>query len=167
MIPIKIKVMKYLLNAHIRKRLMRYLCNSHRAQFINDPHHAAQSWQLIMLQAREIFHLQDWQKAAIVYGNAFEISELLLVSHPTAFSVDRYLRTALEFAYALRKNQTDTNLNALIPHITENIQNIKHSMAMSFLIQPVEEVINLPIHLSDHWMQSLLSLDSLDHRVLH
>jgi len=120
-----------------------------------------------MLQAREVFHIQDWQKAAIIYGNAFEISELLLVSNPTAFSVDRYLRTALEFAYALRKNKVVTNLNPLIPHIKNNIRNIKHSMAMEFLIQPVEEVINLPIHLSDHWMKSLLSLDSLDHRILH
>ena len=146
---------------------MRYLCNNHRTQFINDPQHAAQSWQVMMLQARELFHLQDWHKAAMVYGNAFEISELLLISDPTVFSVDRYLRCALEFAYALRKNHTDSNLNALIPHVKSHIKHVKHSMTTEYLIQPVEEVINLPIHLSDHWMQSLLSLDHLDHRVLH
>ena len=146
---------------------MRYLCSQHRSIFTDNPQQAAESWQAIMLKARELFHLQEWQQASVVYGNAFEISELLLVSRPTRFSVDRYLRSALEFAYVLRKNETQSNLNVLIQHVKNKIESIKHSMAVPLLIKPIDEVINLPIHLADYWMQSLLSLDSIDQRVLH
>ena len=103
----------------------------------------------------------------VIYGNAFEISELLLSQDPTRFSVDRYLRSALEFAYVLRKNKTKSNLTTLISHVEKNINHIKHTMAVPMLMQPIDEVINLPIHLSDHWMQSLLSLDSVELRILH
>ena len=146
---------------------MRYLCNNHRDEFTNNPQQAAEAWQVIMLQARELFHVGDWQKATVIYGNAFEISELLLKHNQSQFSVDRYLRSALEFAYAARKSQVTSNLNALINHVQRTIKNIQHSMALTQLIQPIDEVINLPIHLADHWMQALLSLDSIEERVLH
>jgi hypothetical protein len=146
---------------------MKYLCNSHRDEFTNNPQHAARAWKNIIEQARELFHMKEWERATIIYGNAFEISELLLTSDPTQYSVDRYLRSALEFVYALRKKNTKVNLAALIFHVETSIKGISHSMATPQLMQPLEEVINLPINLVDFWMLSLLSLESIESRVLH
>ncbi len=146
---------------------MKYLCKNHRDEFTNNPQQAAQAWQVIMLRARELFRLEDWQKATVIYGNAFEISELLLKHNQSQFSADRYLRSALEFAYAARKSQVTSNLNTLISHVQRTVESIQHSVPLTQLIQPIDEVINLPIHLADHWMQALLSLDSIEERVLH
>lgn len=44
---------------------------------------------------------------------------------------------------------------------------MQHSMPLTQLIQAINEVINLPIHLADHWMQALLSLNSIEARALH
>jgi hypothetical protein len=146
---------------------MNYLCDGHRDEFVNNPQQAVQAWKEIILQARESYHLQDWERSTLVYGNAFEISELLLSSYPTQFSVDRYLRTALEFAYSLRKGREDADLDAFVVHVKGNVETIKHTMAISMLMQPLEEVIKLPIDVADFWMKSLLSLDYIEARVLH
>ncbi len=146
---------------------MRYLCKDHRKEFSRNPKQAAQSWQEIIMRARSLFHLQHWDQAVVIYGNAFEISEILLTNSQTKFSIDRYLRTALEFAYALRKSQTPCNLEAFLPHVKKQMALTKTCDNLSYLIQPIEEVINLPIHMADHWLTALLSLDAIEHRVLH
>jgi len=146
---------------------MRYLCKDHRKEFSRNPKQAAQSWQEIIMRARSLFHLQHWDQAVVIYGNAFEISEILLTNSQTKFSIDRYLRTALEFAYALRKSQTPCNLEAFLPHVKKQMALTKTRDDLSYLIQPIEEVINLPIHMADHWLTALLSLDAIEHRVLH
>jgi hypothetical protein len=146
---------------------MKYLCDSHRDEFANNPQQAAQAWRGIIVQARELFHMQAWEKASVVYGNAFEIAELLLSSNPSQYSVDRYLRSALEYAYSLRKHDAKMNLGSLIVHVKNHIRGIQHTMAVPLLLEPLEEVIKLPLNLADYWMQSLLSLDTIESRVLH
>jgi hypothetical protein len=146
---------------------MKYLCNNHRNEFANNPQQAARAWKGIIEQARELFHMREWEKATIVYGNAFEISELLLTSDRTQYSVDRYLRSALELVYALRKKDTEVNLAAFILHVEMSIKGIPHSMALPQLMRPLEEVSKMPINLVDFWMLSLLSLDSIESRILH
>ena len=120
-----------------------------------------------MFQAGELFHTGDWEQASLIYRNAFEISELLLSSDPSQFSVDRYLRTALEFAYCLRKDNERINLESFIYHVKNHIKTTKHAMGIAMHMQPLQDVVNLPIHVADFWMKSLLSLDSIDCRVLH
>ncbi|MGR6873551.1 hypothetical protein ACU6U9_14870 [Pseudomonas sp. HK3] len=146
---------------------MKYLCDNHRGEFVNNPQQAIQAWQVIIEQARALFHSQDWQKASVAYGNAFEISELLLSCHSSSFSVDRYLRSALEYAYALRKEEANVNLYSLVQYVENNIQGIKHRLSVSLLLQPLEDVISMPINVADFWMVSLLSLDHIESRVLH
>ncbi len=119
------------------------------------------------MRARSLFHLQHWDQAVVIYGNAFEISEILLTNSQSKFSIDRYLRTALEFAYAMRKSQTPCNLESFLRHVKKQIALTKTTTDLSYLIQPIEEVINLPIHMADHWLTALLSLDAIEHRVLH
>jgi hypothetical protein len=48
-----------------------------------------------------------------------------------------------------------------------SIKEIPHSMALPQLMQPLEEVSKMPINLVDFWMLSLLSLDSIESRILH
>ena len=146
---------------------MKYLCDGHREAFSNNPEQAKQAWQNIVFQARELFHTVDWEQASLVYGNAFEISELLLSSDPSQFSVDRYLRTAFEFAYCLRKDNARIDLESFIFHVKNHVDSTQHAMGIAMLIQPLQDVVNLPIHVTDFWMKSLLSLDSIDSRVLH
>lgn len=146
---------------------MKYLCDSHRDEFSNNPQQAAQAWRGIIVQARELFHLEEWARASVVYGNAFEISELLLRSNPSQFSVDRYLRSALEYAYSLRKHNPEMGLGSLIVHVKNNIRGLQHTMSVPQLVEPLEEVIKLPINLADFWMYSLISLDSIESRVVH
>jgi|GEM_PF-2232836 len=146
---------------------MKYLCNSHRDEFANNPQQASQAWRGIIVQARGLFHLQEWSKATVLYGNAFEISELLLSSNPSQYSVDRYLRSALEYAYVMRKHNPNMGLSSLIAHVKHNIRGHQHSLPISQLLEPLEEVINLPINLADFWMYSLISLDSIESRTVH
>ena len=146
---------------------MKYLCDLHRGEFVNNPQQAIQAWQVVIQQARALFHAKDWERASVAYGNAFEISELLLSCSGSAFSVDRYLRSALEYAYALRKEQASVNFHLLVCHVENHIQGIKHTLSVPMLIKPLEEVILMPINLADFWMVSLLSLDHIESRVLH
>ncbi len=146
---------------------MRYLCKDHRKEFSRNPKQAAQSWQEIIMRARTLFHLEHWEQAVVIYGNAFEIAEILLTNSQTQFSTDRYLRSALEFAYVLRKSQTPCNLKAFLPHVKKQLSLSKTTADVPHLTQPIDEVINLPIHMADHWLSALLSLDAIEHRVLH
>ena len=146
---------------------MRYLCKDHRQEFSRNPKRAAQSWQEVIMRARTLFHLQHWDQASVIYGNAFEIAEILLTNSQSQFSVDRYLRSALEFAYTLRKSQTPCELEAFLPHVKQQLARAKTKVDLPYLTQPIEEVINLPIHMADHWLTALLSLDAIEHRVLH
>ena len=82
-------------------------------------------------------------------------------------AVDRYLRSALEYAYALRKEQASVNFHLLVCHVENHIQDIKHTLSVPMLMKPLEEVIHMPINLADFWMVSLLSLDHIESRVLH
>ncbi len=146
---------------------MRFLCTDHRRVLNSNPKQAAQLWQELILQGRGLFHLQYWDQAVVVYGNAFEISEMLIANSQTKYSIDRYLRTALEFAYVLRKNQSPCNLKAFPPHVKKQLSLLNTEQPISHLMQPIEEVIDLPLHMADFWLRELLSLDSINQQVLH
>ncbi len=146
---------------------MRFLCTDHRRELNCNPKQAAQLWQKLILQGRGLFHLQYWEQAVVVYGNAFEISEMLIANSQTKYSIDRYLRTALEFAYVLRKSQTPCNLESFPLHVKKQLSLLKTEQPISHLMQPIEEVIDLPLHMADFWLRELLSLDSIESRIYH
>ena len=70
-------------------------------------------------------------------------------------------------AYVMRKHNPNMGLSSLIAHVKHNIRGHQHSLPISQLLEPLEEVINLPINLADFWMYSLISLDSIESRTVH
>jgi hypothetical protein len=146
---------------------MRFLCTDHRRELNRNPKQAAKMWQELISQGRKLFHLEHWEQAVMIYGNAFEVSEILISNSQTKYSIDRYLRTALEFAYVLRKSQTPCNLNAFLPHVKKHLSLLNSPQPLSHLLQPINEVVTLPIHMADFWLRELLSLDNIEQRILH
>ena len=80
-----------------------FLCPKHKQAFVDKPEYAEVIWARLINEAQHQVSLYEWNKAVIIYGNAFEICDILLMKSNDNNAIKRYLRTAIEFAYVLRK----------------------------------------------------------------
>ena len=76
-------------------------------------------WQLLMEKGNKMAQQQQWEAAAIFYKEAFELAENLLCNNCSVCHCDRsllntYLSSALELGKAIRKNEYECALIALI-----------------------------------------------------
>ncbi len=101
---------------------MKFICDRHREIYASDPQAALQFWNRSLALARQkVLHAQ-WGEASVIYGNAFEAAEILLgadVCNKRALT--RYLQTAEEFAYALRKNTCINEVGLLITSVRNRL----------------------------------------------
>ncbi|MEI6897396.1 MAG: hypothetical protein V5786_07930 [Psychromonas sp.] len=91
------------------------------------------AWQCLVEQARSKIYNADWDGACVFYKQAFVIAEKLMCEQNCAkkCAVNRYLNTAEEFAFVMKKNNFDCALALFFSQIKENLakQEIKFSHA--------------------------------------
>ncbi len=139
---------------------MGFLCQKLRKALSLNHKKAMSSWHETVFRARLCVSDENWENAILIYGSAFEISEILLSQKPDNSAVNRYMRTALEFAYSLRYSPSRCDLNALTDIVEERLSIEILSQPIEKWLTPLQDVIHSPLHQVEHWMQMLFSLDT-------
>ena len=132
-----------------------FLCKQHRQELINQPKCAEDTWLKLMNNGRGKAYQQDWNSAAIVFGNAFETAEILLSQTATDREVNRYVYTATEFAYALRNCGYPSDLQMLVAIAEQHLSQALYPAQVQLLLKPLTDVAFSPMEEVNHWMQKL------------
>ena len=108
-----------------------------------------QFWQYLIEQAREKIKHSDWDGACIAYKEAFAITEKLLCNQcnqncSEPCDISRYLNTAEEFAFAMRKNNFDCALEVFISQIKEKIADKESKLAITDLTRRLMALASSP-----------------------
>ncbi|WP_157496995.1 hypothetical protein [Hahella ganghwensis] len=146
---------------------MKFMCNKHKAKIMEDPLHAIRSWHHTIRKAREFVTDNAWEQAVLFYGNALEISDIMLKQNSGVTALDRYVQTAVEFMHALR--------NSLHRDDTANFYNVIQSRLMEVSgghqietnLQPVQEVTFNALGTVNHWMYQWHQMISDRPQVMH
>lgn len=92
------------------------------------PSQLEQDWLSWLQSGRDLARSGHWEGACIIYKRAFAIAEKLLCQQGCAATgcqqcaLKRYLATAEEFAYVIRKNDFDCALDALLGWIENQLE---------------------------------------------
>jgi len=80
-------------------------------------------WQLLIAQARGKINEADWEGACVLYKQAFTIAESMMCKQNCSknCAVNRYLKTAEEFAFVMKKSNFDCALALFVGQIEDNI----------------------------------------------
>jgi len=100
---------------------MKFLCEHHREQILNEPTTASTYWSLWVEQGLLCFEQEEWDRAAQFLGCSYEAAEWLLDKPDPVLrkdglnSIDRYMVSGHHLAEAYgRAGQHDLELNYLI-----------------------------------------------------
>lgn len=89
------------------------------------------TWQALVDQARVKLNESDWERACVLYKQAFEIAETMMCKQGCTkrCTVNRYLNTAEEFAFVMKKNNFDCALAQLAAQIKDNMAALDSSVS--------------------------------------
>ncbi len=137
---------------------MVFLCMKHRTKLVESPQYADAMWNRLMLLAREKFDQMAWNDMFLMHGNAFEVATILL-RHESASndSVERYVRTATEFAYSLRKSTYPSDLPLFIAMVKDALKEHGAQQPLDTLLTPLTDVAFTPLNEVDLWMHTLFA----------
>lgn len=142
---------------------MKFICGQCESALVNDPMLLYEFWQNAIDQGRIHINAHQFDNAILFYGNAFEASELMLPS--TTFSrqaIDRFIRTGMEFLFALRKGGFLNDLDALIATVEQSLKSTRLPKTVAWYIQPLKDVADKPMCAVEVWMQSILKTPTLE-----
>lgn len=126
------------------------------------------SWNLAFTQARKKVASSLWEDAALKYQDALEAAEALMANHHDIMAaVKRYIRTAVEFAYALRMSHHVCDFSALVAIVKACLQNERLMTPVGCLLEPLEDVVSSPLGDVKHWMNILFAMDDIKGQSLH
>jgi hypothetical protein len=89
---------------------MYYLCNTHRKTFSNNPIKALQDWKVFIETGQSKLKNSDPYHATLYFGNAFEISQILL-NQPCRFHktqlkrIDRFMISGFYLSECYKRSQ--------------------------------------------------------------
>jgi len=133
----------------------KYICQHHINEISQNPTLAISQLQKLRSIGQSKMNGAHWNEALRFYGTAYEVSYILL--HADAVDditrVKQYLRTALEYGFALRKSSVEANMGNFFSMVKNNIQ-------------PFQEVINIEKHMVPIQDISFLPLDEVDYLMM-
>lgn len=144
-----------------------FLCPKHKQAFINKPAYAEIIWTRLINEAQNQVGLYQWNKAVIIYGNAFEISDLLLKESNDNNAIKRYLRTAIEFAYVLRKCSYTSDVSILVTFVSETLTQHLYPADNKLILQPLNNIAFSTLHEPKNWINILKSMSESYSKTLH
>ena len=121
--------------------------DTQKSTILKDAINTQQSaWQQLVEHARSRIDAGDWEGACVFYKQAFVIAEDLLCKHNCGqcCALNRYLDTAEEFAFVLKKNNFDCALALFASQITNNIEEQAISLSDTELTQRLSSLTTSP-----------------------
>ncbi len=146
---------------------MGFLCANHREYITNDPHRAQVSWNKTLYTARKLVNETRWDEAVIYYGNALEISDIMMSQELTSASQERYLRTAVELMHALRNSHHQYNALAFFQMILDRLEQDIEQFNSQKQLKPLKDVAFEPLPEVNRWMTMWHELLSEQPQVWH
>jgi hypothetical protein len=124
-------------------------------------------WSQTLNAARNSLFGHEWPQAVMQYWRAYPMAEQLLkASTCKNCAVKGYTRTLTELAYALRKNQQQEKLSAVIELAKPTLHAELSSALAQELIAIMSNIAYGPIRDIDKWMDGLFAMDaSMSQRV--
>lgn len=124
-------------------------------------------WSQILKAARNSLFEHEWPQAVMQYWRAYPMAEQLLKqSTCKGCAVKGYTRTLTELAYALRKNQQEEKLSAVIELAKPTLHTELSSALAHELVAIMTNIAYGPIRDIDKWMDGLFAMDaSMNHSV--
>ncbi|MBU2887095.1 hypothetical protein KO507_15100 [Gilvimarinus agarilyticus] len=114
----------------------------------------------LQTKARKHLQAQQWGLAVKDYATALEVADTMLQApHTQKFAIERYLRTALELIYAMRKYKPNTDLGELIETVKQRLQPLLAPVPAEVVIAPLIDVAFSPIDDVDDWIQMLFNYE--------
>jgi hypothetical protein len=124
---------------------VKFICDPHREIYASDPRAALIFWSRTLSLARQKVVQAQWGEASVIYGNAFEVAEILLTGDDCdQRAIARYLQTSAEFAYALRKNTCINEVGQLISMVRHRLHHHIPSHQLNEMLQPLLDMTIRP-----------------------
>ena len=147
---------------------MKFLCDHHRQHYIKDPQAALNFWAKTLGMARAKASDALWGEASLIYGNAYEAAQILLdTDSRSGRALTRYLQTATEFAFSLRKNTCVNELGQLVALMREQLRFRLSQHQLEICIDSLMGVASLPEEDVDEWIDITLSMEAARESTLH
>ncbi|MFT6390035.1 MAG: hypothetical protein ACJAUP_003435 [Cellvibrionaceae bacterium] len=131
-------------NAESEQKI-RFLCPKHRQKLLDNPEYAQTILVRLLSNARHKLDQGSWDNAALVYGSAFETAEILFEQSDCFYEVNRYLQSAIEFAYALRHCSYEADLGMLVALIEEKLNEKLYPAQIKLLLKPLRDMAFSPL----------------------
>lgn len=125
-------------------------------------------WNQSLRTARALLIAQEWPRAVQQYWKVYPVAEQLLKDALCKnCAIKGYSRTLAELAYALRKNQQQDKLSAMI-ELTRPTLHTQLSPALAQeLIAIMNNIAYAPIQEIDRWIEGLFAMDEAMHQPVH
>lgn len=104
------------------------------------------TWQSLITQARDKINEADWEGACVLYKQAFTIAENMMCKQNCSknCAVNRYLKTAEEFAFVMKKSNFDCALALFVGQIEDNIAQQEINLSSAELNHRLNELAFSP-----------------------
>lgn len=122
----------------------------------------------LQTKARKHLQARQWGPAVKDYAAALEVADTMLKDPVTRkFAIERYLRTALELTYAMRKYKPETDVSDLIETVKQRLQPLFSPLPAEVVIAPLVDVAFSPIEDVDDWISMLFSYEASGQTMPH
>jgi hypothetical protein len=101
---------------------MKYMCKKHRNWLVEHPTELLPSFRKTRMAGRAAMARLSWDHAVLYYGNALEMSEIMLIQKPGQRTQQRYVDTAIEMMHALRNSAQASSSHFLFSHVLDRLE---------------------------------------------
>lgn len=135
---------------------MKFMCYKCKQSLAKNPSRALAAWSKFMIRAREEQAGKQYNEAVITYGNAMDVAQITFENAPISESeVDRYIRTVVEFVYAVRQCDGSYDLTLLVNRVQKILERGLYPANVKLLLKPVQDVASAPLCQVDRWMAKI------------
>jgi hypothetical protein len=135
---------------------MKFMCNMCRQHLAAEPERAYDFWKGAVRKANKNRDALQWDAAITAYGNALDAADILLDQKDSPKEdLERYLRTAQEMTYALRKGGYFGDLDAFVLTVEARLSDEVLPKPVVWYLRPLKDVAENPICAVDMWMNTL------------
>jgi hypothetical protein len=135
---------------------MKFICEECRIHLTADSEYALQFWNKAWRSASLYSDARQWDNAVFAFGNALDAADILLKQkYNLKHDLERYIRTAQELTYVLRKGGYFNDIDTLAMVVETRLAEENLVRPMKWYMRPLRDVANNPICAVDMWMRTL------------
>lgn len=125
-------------------------------------------WYFLLENSRQELHAGRWQEAVLSYHAAYAEAELLVfISDCKNCAVKNYLRTLVEYSYALCKIDKAEQLSDLIVQAWYTLNTCLTEALASRLLQPLRSMEYATSTERDVWINQLFAEEAVHRKQVH